>query len=77
MNENQMAPVLRELGMMVQTCETARFVAVHCQSDAPNSAGQLAMKLQDLLSIILEARLIAKAVAFDLEKKADDKDARP
>jgi len=77
MNENQMAPVLRELGMMVQTCETARFVALHCQSDAPNSAGQLAMKLQDLLSIILEARLIAKAVAFDLEKKADDKDARP
>ena len=77
MNENQMAPVLRELGTMIQACEAARFVAAHCQSDAPNSAGQLAMKLDDLISIIIEARLIAKAVAFDLEKKADDENSRP
>ena len=71
MSDNQMAPVLRELGTMIQACEAARFVAAHCQSDAPNSAGQLAMKLDDLISIILEARLIAKAVSYDLEKKAD------
>ena len=77
MNDNRMTPVLRELGMMVQACEAARFVAVHCQSDAPNSAGQLAMKLDDLISIILEARLIAKAVSYDLEKKADDENSRP
>ena len=77
MKNNHMTPVLRDLGMMVQTCETARFAAQRCQSDAPNSAGSLAMKLQDLISSILEARLIAKAVSYDLEKKADDEDSRP
>ena len=77
MSDNQMVPVLRELGLIIPLIEAARFVAAHCQSDAPNSAGQLAMKLDDLISIILEARLIAKAVAFDLEKKSDDENSRP
>ena len=77
MNDNQMVPVLRELRLIIPLIEAARFVAVHCQSDAPNSAGQLAMKLDDLISIILEARLIAKAVSYDLEKKADDENSRP